>query len=47
MKEYFPGIDKIKFEGENSTNPLAFKYYDPNKIVAGKPMKEHLLKHIM
>lgn len=42
MKEYFPGIDKIKFEGETSTNPLAFKYYDPNKIVAGKPMKEHL-----
>jgi xylose isomerase len=42
MKEYFPGIDKIKYEGENSTNPLAFKYFDPDRIVAGKPMKEHL-----
>lgn len=42
MKEYFEGIAKIKYEGENSTNPLAFKYYDPDRIVAGKPMKEHL-----
>jgi len=42
MKEYFPGINKIKFEGEDSNNPLAFKYYDAEKIVAGKPMKDHL-----
>jgi xylose isomerase len=41
-KEYFPGIRQIKFEGRESTNPLAFKYYDENKIVAGKSMKEHL-----
>jgi xylose isomerase len=40
-KEYFPGIGKIKFEGKGSNNPLAFKYYDENKVVAGKTMKEH------
>lgn len=42
MKEYFPGIDKIKFEGDESTNPLAFKYYDADKVIAGKKMSEHL-----
>ena len=41
-KEYFPGIQKIKFEGKGSDNPLSFKYYDPEKLVNGKPMKEHL-----
>lgn len=40
-KEYFPGIGKIVFEGRESDNPLAFKYYDENKVVAGKTMKEH------
>ncbi len=41
-KEYFKGIDQIKFEGPESKNPLAFKWYDENKVVAGKSMKEHL-----
>jgi len=41
-KEYFPGIGKISFEGAESKNPLAFKYYDENKVIAGKKMKEHL-----
>jgi xylose isomerase len=41
-KQYFPQIGKISFEGPGSKNPLAFKYYDENKIVAGKTMKEHL-----
>ena len=40
MKEYFPEIDKIKFEGKESKNPVAFHYYEPERIVAGKPMKE-------
>ncbi len=40
-KEYFKGIGKINFEGPQSDNPLAFKYYDENKVVAGKTMKEH------
>lgn len=38
---YFKGIDKIKFEGPESDNPLAFKYYDANRVVAGKTMKDH------
>ena len=41
-KEYFKGIDQIKFEGPDSKNPLAFKWYDENKVVAGKTMKDHL-----
>ena len=41
-KEYFPGIQKIKFEGKDSDNPLSFKYYDAEKLVNGKPMREHL-----
>jgi xylose isomerase len=40
-KEYFKGIDSIKFEGKESDNPLAFKYYNPDQIVAGKTMREH------
>jgi xylose isomerase len=39
--EYFKGIGQIKFEGKESKNPLAFRYYDANKVVAGKTMKEH------
>eukprot|EP00759_Apiculatamorpha_spiralis_P031185 PhF_6_TR32946/c2_g1_i2/m.48464/K01805/xylA; xylose isomerase len=41
-KEYFPGISKIQYEGPASTNPLAFKSYNPNEVVMGKPMKEWL-----
>jgi len=41
-KEFFPGIGKIKFEGPDSRNPLAFKWYDENRVVGGKTMKEHL-----
>ncbi|WP_298547084.1 xylose isomerase [uncultured Aquimarina sp.] len=40
-KEYFKGIGEIKFEGKESDNPLAFKYYDPERIVAGKTLREH------
>ncbi|HEX9827926.1 MAG TPA: xylose isomerase [Flavobacteriaceae bacterium] len=40
-KEYFKGIDKIKYEGQFSDNPLSFKFYDPEKVVAGKTMREH------
>ncbi|MDO5980205.1 xylose isomerase [Flavivirga spongiicola] len=41
-KEYFPNIKKISFEGIQSNNPMAFQYYDENRVVAGKTMKEHL-----
>lgn len=40
-REYFPGVGEIKFEGPLSDNPLAFKWYDANRIVAGKTMNEH------
>lgn len=40
-KEYFKGIGKIPFEGSESSNPLAFKFYDEKKVVAGKTMKDH------
>jgi xylose isomerase len=41
-KEYFKNIGQIKFEGRESDNPLAFKWYDADKVVAGKTMREHL-----
>jgi xylose isomerase len=41
-KEFFKGIPQIKYEGPESDNPLAFKWYDENKVVAGKTMKEYL-----
>jgi len=41
-KEYFPKIPKIKYEGPKSDNPLAFKYYDAEKKVGKKKMKDHL-----
>lgn len=40
-KEYFPGIGEIKYEGPESMNPLAFRWYDENRVVAGKTLKEH------
>ncbi len=42
MSEIFKGISKIQYEGTKSTNPLAFKFYDAEKIVMGKPMKDYL-----
>ena len=40
--EFFPGIGRIPYEGPGSDNPLAFKAYDENRVVAGKTMREHL-----
>ena len=42
MTEYFKNISKINFEGRDSDNPLAYKWYDENRIVGNKTMKEHL-----
>lgn len=41
-KEYFKGIGAIKYEGKESDNPLAFKFYNPNQKVGKKTMQEHL-----
>merc|ERR1711957_318322 len=40
MGEYFPTVKKIPFEGPDSTNPLAFKHYNADEVIMGKPMKE-------
>jgi xylose isomerase len=39
-REFFPGIGKIKYEGKESKNPFAYRYYDENNKVGGKTMKE-------
>ncbi|HAL81594.1 MAG TPA: xylose isomerase [Mucilaginibacter sp.] len=41
-KEYFKGISQVKYEGIQSDNPLAFRWYDENRVIAGKTMKDHL-----
>ncbi len=41
-KEYFPQVGKIPFEGKESKNPMAFHYYEPDKVVLGKKMKDWL-----
>ncbi len=40
QKVYFPGIEKIQFEGKESKNPMAFHYYNPEQVVYGRKMKE-------
>ena len=40
---YFPNVSKIQFEGKESKNPMAFHYYDAEKVVMGKKMKDWLL----
>ncbi|AKN34087.1 xylose isomerase [Clostridium carboxidivorans P7] len=42
MKEYFSNVSKINYEGSDSKNPYSFKYYNPDEIVGGKRMKDHL-----
>ena len=41
-KEFFKGIGQIAYEGPQSNNPMAFRWYDAGKVVAGKTMKDHL-----
>lgn len=40
-REYYKGISRIQFEGKDSKNPFAFRWYDENKVIAGKTMKEY------
>ncbi len=42
QKEFFKGVPQIKYEGTGSDNPLAYRWYDENKLIAGKTMKEYL-----
>ena len=40
--EYFKFTDKVKYEGKDSKNPMAFRYYNKDRVVLGKKMSEHL-----
>ena len=42
MTTYFPNIPVIKYEGPKTKNPLAFRFYDADRVIAGRPMKDHL-----
>ncbi|MBM3178659.1 MAG: xylose isomerase [Bacteroidetes bacterium] len=42
LNRFFPSIPSIPYEGPQSDNPLAFRWYNPNQLVAGKSMKDHL-----
>ena len=42
VKEYFPDIEKIKYEGKDSKNPMAFRFYNPDKVIMGRKMKDWL-----
>ena len=39
---YFSDIRKIQYEGPQSRNPLAFRWYNPSEVIEGKTMKDHL-----
>lgn len=42
MSEFFKNVPKIQYEGKDSDNPLAFKYYNPDEVIGDKTMKDHL-----
>jgi xylose isomerase len=42
QKEYFKKVSKIQYEGRDSDNPMAYRWYDENKVIAGKTMKDYL-----
>lgn len=42
MTDFFKGLSQVKFEGANSSNPLAFRHYNKDEIVAGKRMEDHI-----
>ena len=42
MTDFFKGIPAITYQGPESESDFAFRHYDPNALIAGKPMKDHL-----
>ncbi len=42
MSEFYPTVPKIRYEGSKSKNPLAFRFYNPDEVIAGKTMRDHL-----
>lgn len=53
MQAYFDQLDRVRYEGSKSSNPLAFRHYNPDELVLGKRMEEHfafcrlLLAHLL
>ena len=43
MQTYFDQLDRVRYEGPKTTNPLAFRHYNPDEMVLGKRMEEHCL----
>ena len=41
MQAYFDQLDRVRFEGTKTTNPLAFRHYNPDELVLGKRMEDH------
>lgn len=42
MHAYFDQLDRVRYEGTKTTNPLAFRHYNPDEVIMGKTMAEHL-----
>ncbi len=42
MAEFFTGVDRVRYEGPETDNPIAFRYYDADRVVLGKPMRDQL-----
>ena len=42
MKDFYPEVGKIRYEGAATDNPLAFRHYNPEALIAGRTMREHL-----
>ena len=42
MKEFFTGVPKIEFKGKKADSPFAYRYYNPDEVIEGKTMREHL-----
>lgn len=42
MAEFYPNVPKIRYEGKDTKNPMAFRYYNPEEVINGKTMREHL-----
>jgi xylose isomerase len=40
--QFFPDIQKIQYEGPKSRNPLAFRFYNPDEVIEGRTMRDHM-----
>ena len=47
MQAYFDQLDRVRYEGSKSSNPLAFRHYNPDELVLGKRMEEHCVCRLL